>query len=290
MMMENSRPSGPATATRWPSRCKPSASFAHWSSVPPPVSSESIWRIRRLMDAADRSLVFPSPARLQHAQRRAGPDLAPEFETLDGRGHSERSSFGDIPVIELRALDEPVAPALQVEVRLPVEQVIFHQEQRRAMACHVQAFEHIQLQTLHINADEINTGMAAFGQHLVQSENPHGFLVHVTCPCIDTVGQKRRVLRILTHEQVRRRRMTRRAARNLKHQRTRSRRLERFVETEQRFDEDTAPATLFQKPRLGTVVRIVRPNLDKKAFGFTREKFPDEFPLAGLRIHLDCRY
>ena len=29
---------------------------------------------------------------------------------------------------------------------------------------------------------------------------------------------------------------------------------------------------------------------DKKAFGFTREKFPDEFPLAGLRIHLDCRY
>src|SRR6266568_3286402 len=84
--------------------------------------------------------------------------------------------------------------------------------------------------------------------------------------------------------------MTRRAARHLNHPRTGPRGLERFVKTRQRFDQNAAPATLFQEPRLRTVVRIVRSNFDKKAVGIATEKLPNEFAFAGGRIHLDCRY
>ena len=173
---------------------------------------------------------------------------------------------------------------------LPIQQMIFHQEQRRAMESKIEAFQYIQLHALDIDADEINLGIIRRFQDLIQSDDPHGFPPYITGIGNDDVAFKRRVLRILSYEQVRLRRMTRRATSHLKHSRTRPRGFERHVETRQGFDKDAPPAALFEKPRLGALLRIICSNFDEKAVGHAAKEFPYQFAFAGLDIHEALRY
>lgn len=89
--------------------------------------------------------------------------------------HVERLLFWNIPVVFTRSFHHTIAMPSQMTMHVEPQQVIFHQQHRRAVPSQIETTQDLQFQTFNINGQKINLGIARLRQDFIQRSHFHFF-------------------------------------------------------------------------------------------------------------------